>query len=656
MRETTAASAVPELPDLETYRTAIAARIEGAPLISFRLGAPHLLASIAPAPEELVGLHAIGVRRIGKQLVLEFEGGSFFAVHLAIAGRLSWTPAGRKAKAPRPSPRGILADWRFGPGAPAAPAGGSLRLRERSPKKRASIRLGRGEAALAALDRGGLEVPGSTLEEFAARLAGETKTLKRALTEPARFAGIGNAWSDEILHRARLSPMKPCRNLSPAETARLHRAAALTLTEWTARLTGECGDGFPTRVTAFREGMAVHGRFRKPCPDCGTTVQRVRRAENEWNYCPECQTGGRLLRDRGLSLLLKKTWPRTVKAQAARRARLRPIHSAPPMIPIRDIETARRAIAPFAVRTPLVRLPGETPDEIWLKLENLHPFASFKVRGAAALFDTLSDADLRRGVMTASAGNWAQAVAFMASERGAACTVVVPETSPETKRQAIAALGAEIVVAPFADWWECIVSHRYPGLDARFLHPVEEKAVMAGNGTAGLEILEDLPGVEAVLVPFGGGGLSCGISSALRQSGSSARVHPVEVSTSAKVSAAVTNGAPRWIDTSPSFVDGIGGNTVLDPMWPLVESLLAEPIVVTPDEAAEAVRVLAARSRVIAEGAGACPVAAALGDQVPRRPGEENRPRRVVCVVSGGNIEMNVFRRILAGETPTSAR
>ena len=326
------------------------------------------------------------------------------------------------------------------------------------------------------------------------------------------------------------------------------------------------------------------------------------------------------------------------------------------MIPLAEIEAARSRIAPYAVRTPLVRLPADGPDEIWLKLENLQPFACFKIRAAANLFGSLDDAEISRGVMTASAGNWAQAVAFMARERGVRCTVVVPETSPENKRQSIASLGAEIVVLPFADWWQAIVTHTHPGLDYRFLHPVEEAPVMAGNGTTGLEILEDLPEVDAVLVPFGGGGLSCGISSALRQRGSAARVYPVEVTTSAKVVAAVEQGSPQWIATEPSFVDGIGGNTVLDPMWPLVQELLAEPLLASPDEVAEAIRILAGRSRIVAEGAGAAPVAVALADRLPRRRGEEDVKRRIVCVVSGGNIEMGVFRRILAGETPTSAR
>lgn len=313
---------MPEFPDLEAYRRALLARTRGTRLVTFRLGAPHLLATVEPAPEALIGRWVKGVRRIGKQLVVAFEGDFFFAVHLMIAGRFSWVDAQRAKKAARVSPRGTLAEWRFGPADPGGAEGGALRLRERSRKKRARIRLGRGAAALAALDRGGLEIPGSSLEAFAARLDGSGKTLKRALTEPARFAGIGNAYSDEILHRARLSPMRPCRNLDRAEVARLHEAAVTVLTGWAERLAEECGDRFPTRVTAFREGMAVHGRFGRPCPECGTAVARVRRAENEFNYCPRCQTGGRLLRDRGISRLLRKSWPRTVAAAEARRKRL----------------------------------------------------------------------------------------------------------------------------------------------------------------------------------------------------------------------------------------------------------------------------------------------------------------------------------------------
>ena len=318
---------MPEFPDVELYRTAVAARVVGARLTGFRIAAPHLLASVAPPPETLIGRLATGVRRIGKQLVMEFEEDLFCAVHLAVAGRFHWTEGGGAGKPLRLSPRGNLAVWTFDSG-PAG--GGRLRLVERSPRKRASIRVGRGEEQLRALDRGGLEIPGSTEEEFGARLAGLTKTIKRALTEPARFAGIGNAYSDEILHRARLSPSKRAGSLTTGEVERLHDASEAVLTEWTAKLQAECGNAFPTGVTAFRDGMAVHGRFGQPCPECGSPVQRVRRAENEFNYCATCQTGGRLLADRAMSRLLRKKYPRTLKAAEERRRRLGVPTSEPP--------------------------------------------------------------------------------------------------------------------------------------------------------------------------------------------------------------------------------------------------------------------------------------------------------------------------------------
>lgn len=317
---------MPEYPDVELYRVAVAARIVGGRLTAFRIASPHLLASVEPPPDALIGRVATGVRRIGKQLVMEFEGELFCAVHLAVAGRFHWTGPSGAEKSVRLSPRGNLAMWSFESG-PAG--GGHLRLVERSPKKRASIRVGRGDTQLRALDRGGLEIPGSTREEFAARLGGLTNTIKRALTEPARFAGVGNAYSDEILHRARLSPSKRAGSLSADEVDRLHSAAEAVLTEWAAKLQAECGNAFPTGVTAFREGMAVHGRFGKPCPDCGSPVQRVRRAENEFNYCANCQTGGRLLADRAMSRLLRKKWPRTLKAAEERRRRLGAGHTGP---------------------------------------------------------------------------------------------------------------------------------------------------------------------------------------------------------------------------------------------------------------------------------------------------------------------------------------
>ncbi len=318
---------MPEFPDVELYRSAIGSRIVGARLSAFRIASPHLLASVETPPEALLGRVATGVRRIGKQLVMEFEEELFCAVHLAVAGRFRWTAISGSTKPVRLSPRGNLAVWSFDL---EAGGGGKLRLVERSPKKRASIRVGQGPEALRALDRGGLEIPGSTPEEFAARLTGLTSTIKRALTEPARFAGIGNAYSDEILHRARLAPSKRAGRLSDEEMSRLHAAAESVLTEWAARLREECGSAFPTGVTAFREGMAVHGRFGQPCPDCGSPVQRVRRAENEFNYCAACQTGGRLLADRAMSRLLRKKWPRTLKAAEERRRRLRNPESGSP--------------------------------------------------------------------------------------------------------------------------------------------------------------------------------------------------------------------------------------------------------------------------------------------------------------------------------------
>lgn len=317
---------MPEYPDVELYRAAIGERIVGARLTAFRIASPHLLASVETPPEALVGRLATGVGRIGKQLVMGFEEGLFCAVHLAVAGRFHWTAGAGSGKPVRLSPRGNLAVWSF---ESEAGNSGKLRLVERSPKKRASIRVGQGDAPLRALDRGGLEIPGSTREEFAARLAGLTNTLKRALTEPARFSGIGNAYSDEILHRARLSPSKRAGSLTSEEVGRLHAAAESVLVDWAARLRAESGRSFPTGVTAFREGMAVHGRFGQPCPVCDSPVQRVRRAENEFNYCATCQTGGRLLADRAMSRLLRKKWPRTLQAAEERRRRLRLPESGP---------------------------------------------------------------------------------------------------------------------------------------------------------------------------------------------------------------------------------------------------------------------------------------------------------------------------------------
>lgn len=314
-------------------------------------------------------------------------------------------------------------------------------------------------------------------------------------------------------------------------------------------------------------------------------------------------------------------------------------------IDLDDIEAAARRIAGFALRTPLVRLNvDDAPSEIFLKLENIQPVGSFKVRGAANAMLTAEPDQLARGVYTASAGNMAQGVAWMARKLGVPCAVVVPEGAPETKRAAVARLGAECVEVPFDEWWEVLVAHRYEPLEGRlFVHPVSDPAVMAGNGTIGLEILEDLPDVDCVVVPYGGGGLSCGIASAIRALRPETRVYACEVETAAPLAASLRAGSPSEVRYTPSFVDGIGSKGVLAEMWPLASRLLDGSLVASLAEVASAVRLLAERNRVVAEGAGATPVAAALAG--------EGRGK-VVCVVSGGNIDSAKLTKILAGEIP----
>ncbi len=291
---------MPELPDIEVYVDAIASRVAGQPLEAVRLGSPFLLRSADPPIRAAEGRRVRAVRRLGKRIVLALEGDLFLALHLMIAGRLHWRERGAKL----PGRRGLAAlDF---------PAG-SLVLTEAGTKRRAALHLVTGEAALAALDRGGLEPLGATREAFERALRRENHTLKRALTDPSLFSGIGNAYSDEILHRARLSPVKLTSRLDADEVARLHAATQVVLAEWIARLRREAGSGFPEGVTAFRDEMAVHGRHRLPCPVCGTLVQRIVRAENEVNYCPRCQTGGQILSDRSLARLLKQDWPRTIE-------------------------------------------------------------------------------------------------------------------------------------------------------------------------------------------------------------------------------------------------------------------------------------------------------------------------------------------------------
>jgi len=291
---------LPELPDIALYLRALRPRIVGERLERLRIASPFLLRSAEPPPAALAGRGVIDVRRLGKRIVLAFEDEHFAVLHLMIAGRLHWKAPG----APLPRRAGLAA-FDFAPG--------SLTFTEAGTKHRASLYLVHGADALTAHDPGGLDVLTGTLEQFRAALTRETHTLKRALTDPRAFDGIGNAYSDEMLHAARLSPLRLTSQVSAEESERLFHAVRSTLRTWIGRLQAETGDGFPEKVTAFRSGMAVHGRFRQPCPVCGSPVQRIRYAASEVNYCPTCQTGGRLLADRALSRLLREDWPRTLE-------------------------------------------------------------------------------------------------------------------------------------------------------------------------------------------------------------------------------------------------------------------------------------------------------------------------------------------------------
>jgi threonine dehydratase len=318
--------------------------------------------------------------------------------------------------------------------------------------------------------------------------------------------------------------------------------------------------------------------------------------------------------------------------------------TAPPAepIPLEEIHAAAGRIAGSVQRSPLIRLNSDAaPADIYLKLENLQPIGSFKLRGAGNALATAPRDQLARGVYTASAGNMAQGVAWHARRLGIPCTVIVPDDAPQIKRAAIARLGARLIAVPYATWWQVLLDRAYPGMEGVFIHPVSDRAVMAGNGTIGLEILDELPGVDAVLVPFGGGGLSCGIASAIRALKPRAQVYGCEVATAAPLAAALAAGAPQSITRTPSYVDGIGGQSVLPEMWPLASRLLAGALVVALSEVSTAVRLLVERNHVVAEGAGAAPVAAALGGQAPGG--------TVVCVVSGGNIDSGTLARLLAG-------
>ena len=318
----------------------------------------------------------------------------------------------------------------------------------------------------------------------------------------------------------------------------------------------------------------------------------------------------------------------------------------PPLepIPLAEVLAARDRIAGMATRTPLVRLNIDTAADIYLKLENLQPIGSFKIRGAGNALLKRKRAALTKGVYTASAGNMAQVVAWNAKRLGVPCHVVVPDRAPQTKLDAIERLGARIIKVPFDEWWRVIVTHHYPGLDAVFVHPVSDPDVIAGNGTIGLEILEDLPDVDTVLVPYGGGGLTTGVATAVRALAPNAKVYACEVATAAPLAPSLAAGEPVTVDYTPSFVDGIGGKSLMPEMWPMAHELLAGSLVVTLDQVADAIRQLVARARTVAEGAGAASVAAALCGRAGSG--------KVVCVVSGGNLDMDRLRTILDGHTP----
>jgi formamidopyrimidine-DNA glycosylase len=318
---------VPELPDVTVYVECLARRIAGVELERVRLASPFLLRSVEPPISAVEGRRVRGVRRIGKRIVIELEDELFLVMHLMIAGRLRWrersaAPASSKTGTSRTTSKPTafgkmgkigLAELEF--------ASGTLLFTEAGTKKRAAMHVVRGERALSEHDPGGLEVLECNAKEFAAALASENHTLKRSLTDPTLFSGIGNAYSDEILHRAQLSPLKLTQSLTKEETARLFSATTDVLREWIERLRREVGEGFPDKVTAFRPEMAVHGRYGKPCPVCGSPVQRIVYAENECNYCARCQTGGKLLADRALSRLLKQDWPRTIEEMENRKRR-----------------------------------------------------------------------------------------------------------------------------------------------------------------------------------------------------------------------------------------------------------------------------------------------------------------------------------------------
>jgi threonine dehydratase len=310
------------------------------------------------------------------------------------------------------------------------------------------------------------------------------------------------------------------------------------------------------------------------------------------------------------------------------------------LITVEQVEEAQQNIAPVALRTPLVRCPADSAVELYLKLENLQPIGSFKIRGAANVTALTPHARLARGLLTASAGNMAQGVAYCARRLGVPATIVAPDTAPATKIRAVERLGGRVILVPFAQWWQTFETRTFPGVDATFIHAFDDLDVMAGNGTIALELLEDLPHMEAVVIPWGGGGLSCGIAAVLRELAPQVRIYAAEIETAAPLAASLAAGQPSTVEYTPSFVDGIGSKMVFANMFERARGLLDGSIVVTLAEAAQAMKLVAERNRVIMEGASACAVAAALSGRAGSG--------RVVAIVSGGNIDLDKFASLVA--------
>src|SRR5579872_2925725 len=331
---------------------------------------------------------------------------------------------------------------------------------------------------------------------------------------------------------------------------------------------------------------------------------------------------------------------RTMAGQPGTKPVLQIIYHATMPVSLAQAEEVRRNIAQLALRTPLVRCNIEAPAELYLKLENLQPIGSFKIRGAANVMAITPRARLNGGVLTASAGNMAQGVAFCARRLGIPATIVAPETAPATKILAVERMGGRVIKVPFAEWWQTFERRSYPGVDATFIHAFDDPHVMAGNSTIALELLEDLPDLEAVVIPWGGGGLSCGIAAVLRSRAPHVRIYAAEIETAAPLAAALAAGEPKTVDYKPSFVDGIGSKTVFPNMFELAKRLLDGALVVTLAEAVQATKLVAERNRVIIEGAAACAVAAALSGRAGMG--------KVVAVVSGGNIDLDKFAALVA--------